>query len=188
MHFTLCDLFSDLTQNSVEAGANTITVDMHIDEQRISFGLRDNGKGMSKELLKKVTDPFYTDGVKHPGRKVGLGIPFLIQTAESTEGTWSINSCTGDATKASGTTVLLDLQAQHIDLPPLGDLANFFRQILSFDAFYEMKISANVHHHEVELVRSEILEAMDLLEEGNFTDVQALSLLRQYIDSLLTEE
>jgi len=92
MHFTLCDMFSDLTQNAVEAGARTITVELDQSPARIGFRVKDDGKGMTAEELQKASDPFYTDGIKHPGRKIGLGIPFLIQTADSTGGTWLISS------------------------------------------------------------------------------------------------
>jgi hypothetical protein len=37
---------------------------------------------MTAEELQRALDPFHTDGIKHPHRKVGLGLPFLVQTAE----------------------------------------------------------------------------------------------------------
>lgn len=46
---------------------------------------------MDEETLKKVKDPFFTDGEKHKERKVGLGIPFLIQ-AEAAGGNLTFQS------------------------------------------------------------------------------------------------
>ena len=37
---------------------------------------------MTDEELKKAVDPFYTDGLKHKKRKVGLGLPFMIQAVQ----------------------------------------------------------------------------------------------------------
>lgn len=40
MHYTLCDLFSDLTQNAVEAGANSVTIVLMETDQAISLKFR----------------------------------------------------------------------------------------------------------------------------------------------------
>ena len=92
MHFTLAELVTDITQNACEAGAETVELEIREGGGEFRFLVRDNGKGMSKEELERAVDPFVTDGVKHPNRKVGLGIPFLIQTAEQSGGGWEIMS------------------------------------------------------------------------------------------------
>jgi len=95
MYFNLADLVTDITQNGAESGASI--VELHICEtvdasgkEEFRFTVKDNGKGMTNEELKAAQDPFVTDGIKHPHRKVGLGLPFLIQTAESTGGGWKM--------------------------------------------------------------------------------------------------
>jgi hypothetical protein len=180
MHYSLCDMFSDLTQNAVEAGANDITVKMEQTEREIFFSVGDNGKGMSPEQQRRATDPFYTDGSKHPGRKIGLGIPFLIQTAEATGGTWSIRSDNG---VAHGTTVECHLDLTNLDTPPVGDVTGFFRQILTFDGTYEMTIERKTPTVSYTVCRSELLDAMGLSDEGSFTDAASLALLEQYLES-----
>jgi hypothetical protein len=181
MHYTLCDLFCDLTQNAFEAGASAITVKLSETDRDIALSIEDNGKGMTPDELKKATDPFWTDGVKHPGRKIGLGIPFLIQTAESTGGKWDIRS-----EKGVGTTVTCRFDLSNIDTPPIGDVAGFFRQVLAFDGDYEMVIrrerSANRVAYNVR--RSELLEAMGLSAQGAFTDAGSLALLGRYLESM----
>jgi hypothetical protein len=179
MHYTLCDMFSDLTQNAVEAGASTITVRLSETDHDISISIEDNGKGMSRETLKKATDPFYTDGIKHPGRKVGLGIPFLIQTAETCGGSWNIRSEPGH-----GTTVDARFDLTNIDTPPVGDVTGYFRQILTFDGEYEMTIARKNARVDYTVRRSELLEALDLKDEGSFSDANALSLLGAYLESM----
>ncbi|ULQ58948.1 sensor histidine kinase [Brucepastera parasyntrophica] len=185
MHYTLCDMFSDLTQNSIEAGADTITVDIEQTETSVSCCIEDNGKGMSPEQLKRATDPFYTDGIKHPHRKVGLGIPFLIQTAEETGGTWSITSDVTDNGKgAPGTRISCSFDLTNIDTPPVGDVTGFFRQILTFPGSYEMIITREAPGFGYTVRRSDLLEALGLQDQGEFADANALSLLGQYLESL----
>jgi hypothetical protein len=41
---------------------------------------------MTPAILKKIQDPFFTDGTKHIKRKVGLGIPFLMQAVSLSGG------------------------------------------------------------------------------------------------------
>lgn len=190
MHFTLCDMLSDLTQNAVEAGSSSIRVTVRETDRELQATIEDNGKGMTPAELKRAEDPFYTDGIKHPGRKVGLGIPFLIQTAESTGGNWSIKSSKADpsGSAASGTTVEARFDLTNIDTPPVGDVPGFFRQILTFDGAYEMEISRLRNRGGGEagytVRRSELLDALGLSEEGAFTDAGALSLVGQYLESL----
>ena len=63
----------DLAQNSITAGASLVTVRLTLEESgMLTMQLEDNGKGMSPELLQRVTSPFATTRTT---RKVGLGIP-----------------------------------------------------------------------------------------------------------------
>ena len=111
MHFSLTDLAADITQNSAESGAREIELAIwETDEperadgpalKEFRFYAGDNGKGMTGTELDRYLDPFATDGVKHPGRKVGLGLPFLVQTAVDSGGGWRIST-----TKKGGETAL----------------------------------------------------------------------------------
>lgn len=190
MHFTLCDMLSDLTQNAVEADSTVIRVSVRETATELQVTIEDNGKGMTPPELKRAEDPFYTDGVKHPGRKVGLGIPFLIQTAESTGGSWSIKSSKGTAETADkrGTIVEARFDLTNIDTPPVGDVTGFFRQILTFDGKYEMILSRVLERNgrvtEYTVSRSELLDALDLASEGTFSDVGSLALVGQYLKSM----
>ena len=72
MHDSIGDMIVDCLQNSVEADASRIVLTVDETPDFLDVCIEDNGKGMSDEELKRATDPFYTDGVKHKHRKVGL--------------------------------------------------------------------------------------------------------------------
>jgi hypothetical protein len=179
MHYTLCDMIADLAQNAVEAGSSVI--DVSVDERvgALSFRIRDNGKGMNPALLERVKDPFYTDGIKHPSRKVGLGIPFLIQTASETGGSWELTSAEGKGTTVGGT-----FDTTNIDTPPVGDIPATFAQILTQSGSYEMNISRTRKGSEKDALdyrvsKTELTDALGELETA-----ASLSLLRQYLAGL----
>ena len=113
----LADNIMDIAQNSISAGASLTEVHIRVShaEDRITFVFRDNGCGMSEELVKSVTEPFTTT---RKTRKVGLGLPLLKQTAEMTGGTMDIQSAVG-----VGTVVTASFGLGHLDRPPMGDVA-----------------------------------------------------------------
>ena len=196
MHYTLCDLFSDLTQNAIEAGSSKVTVSLVESDGTISLEIADDGKGMTEDQLKRATDPFYTDGVKHPGRKIGLGIPFLIQTAETTGGTWKIRSAPAGGDAPHGTVVTCSFDLANIDTPPVGDVTGYFRQILTFEGRYELTITHSANRggraFEYSVRRSELLEALGLEafglgESGAYPDAASLALIGRYLESLMEE-
>jgi hypothetical protein len=186
MHFTLADLITDISQNAVEAGADL--VELEVSENAVSGGgefrflVRDNGKGMTEEEVKRAVDPFVTDGIKHPHRKVGLGLPFLIQMAEQSNGGWNIKS-----EKGKGTTVTAWFDSGNVDMPPVGDIPGMFRTILTFNTSAEIVIrrkkliSGNEDEYEVR--KSELAEAL-----GGLEDAGTLVLMDQYLRSLENNE
>ena len=106
----------DLAQNSITAGATLVTVSITIDESGwLTFTLADDGKGMSPELLQRVTSPFATTRTT---RKVGLGIPMMMDNAQRTGGDLKIESEVG-----VGTTLTVTMDTRNIDCLPLGDIA-----------------------------------------------------------------
>ena len=114
----------DIVQNSVAAGAGTvtITVDEDMGADRLTFSIADDGRGMDQETVAKVTDPFYTTRTT---RKVGLGLPLLKETSTACNGSFAIDSQVG-----VGTTVTAMYQHSHIDRPPLGDMVSTMITIL----------------------------------------------------------
>ncbi|MDR0400556.1 MAG: ATP-binding protein [Treponema sp.] len=179
VHFTLADLVTDITQNGAESGADLVELELcEIRGGEFRFTVRDNGKGMSPEELKRAVDPFVTDGLKHPRRKVGLGLPFLIQTAEQSGGGWDIKS-----EKGRGTTVSGWFDAANVDMPPVGDIPGMFRSILMFQGPREIHITRTREGNSYELRKTELNDAL-----GDLEDTGALVLLDQYLRSLEDDE
>ncbi|MBU0927639.1 MAG: HAMP domain-containing histidine kinase [Spirochaetes bacterium] len=175
MHFAVCDFLLDLVQNSVEAGARTVSVSVTEGRGLVEACVSDDGKGMDEEELERAKDPFYTDGLKHSRRKVGLGIPFLLQSLELAGGSYGLSSRKGEGTRFS-----FAFPADGLDTPPLGDVAGLFLSAMCFDGDYELLIrrKAEARGVDYEIRRSEIIEAV-----GSLDDAGALVSVREYLAS-----
>jgi hypothetical protein len=106
----------DIVQNSIRAKARLIEIEIsELPEcDQLIISISDDGSGMSDEQLQQASDPFYTSRTT---RKVGLGLSLLKQNAETTGGSFSI-----DSKLNQGTTVKAIFGYNHIDRPVLGDL------------------------------------------------------------------
>ena len=110
----------DIAENSVKAKASLTEILITETDDRLQLVIRDNGCGMTEEVVKTVTDPFYTTRTT---RKVGLGLPLLKLEAEMTGGTVQIESkAAGEHPEQHGTTVTAWFVTSQIDCPPLGDV------------------------------------------------------------------
>ncbi len=106
----------DIVQNSVTAGASHVDIRFDLDGNgMLSMSVKDDGKGMSPELLERVRSPFVTTRTT---RKVGLGIPLLQQNAMLSGGDVRLESQVG-----AGTTITARFNTASIDCLPVGDLA-----------------------------------------------------------------
>lgn len=112
----------DLAQNSIDAGADLIYIELTEDESGLlTLSIRDNGHGIEENALGKVTDPFYTT---HTIRKVGMGIPLLKLAAEQAGGELTVVSKTRESDPVShGTEVKATFCTDSIDFTPVGDMA-----------------------------------------------------------------
>ena len=177
MHVAVCDFIADCLQNSIEAGSERIILDYSIEEELIKTVVTDNGRGMDPEQLKKVRDPFYTDGTKHIKRKVGLGIPFLIHAVNLVDGFFSIES-----EKGAGTRVEFVFDKKHIDTPPEGDIVSTVLQAMMFDGEFELEfrradVNNGVSRNYI-IRRSELKDILGDLNSGS-----SISLARDFIRS-----
>ena len=84
----------DITHNSIKAEANKIEIILLESQKRnlIEIEIRDDGRGMDKDFLASVVNPFVTTRTT---RKVGLGIPLFKQSAEIANGTFQFNPSRG---------------------------------------------------------------------------------------------
>ena len=107
----------DLLQNSLEAGATRLDVNIEEDltADRLTIEVRDNGRGMTPEAARQALSPFFTTRTT---RHVGLGLPLLAAAADRCGGWLTLESQPG-----AGTTVRATLGHSHIDRAPLGNMA-----------------------------------------------------------------
>ncbi len=121
----------DITMNSVRAGADEITIELDetkdIDGDWLHFKVTDNGCGMTREQVEKLSNPFFTT---RKTRKVGLGIPFLTMLAEMTGGWVKVVSVPETESEAHGTTVEAKFGQDHIDFIPLGDIVETVKTLI----------------------------------------------------------
>ncbi len=115
----------DIAENSVKARAKLVTVTITAEKDTLCVEIADDGCGMDKEFLARVTDPFTTTRTT---RKVGMGIPLFKMAAEMAGGKFSIQS-----EKGKGTVVRAEFGRNHIDRAPLGDIADTVITLLDED-------------------------------------------------------
>ena len=109
----------DITENSVKAGASLTEIRIEETERELTLTIRDDGSGMSEEVVQAVRNPFYTTRTT---RKVGLGLPLLRLAAEQTGGSFSLTSSTEKGN--SGTVVTTQFDTKSIDCMPMGDIVS----------------------------------------------------------------
>lgn len=117
----------DITMNSVRAGATEISVTLTQDDEYLTFSVTDNGCGMTKEQVEKLSNPFFTTRTT---RKVGLGIPFLKMIAEMSGGDVKIESVSEKESENHGTTTTARFGLNHIDSLPLGDMVETVKTLI----------------------------------------------------------
>ncbi len=181
MHFTLCDYMMEILQNAVESGAGSVRVLCEQTPDVCRFVVADNGCGMTEDQLRACQNPFAADSKKHPGRRMGLGIPLLAHCVTSAGGSWKADSKPG-----SGTRFEAEFALRHLDTPPLGDLADLWVGAMTFAGDYEMivertcRAAAAVEPRGYTLSRREIREVLgDLNTTASFTALRAFIASRE---------
>lgn len=162
MQYSVSDFLLDIVQNSIEAKSSVVMVDFLEVDGFVKIMVGDNGRGMDTETLKKVKDPFFTDGTKHENRRVGLGIPFLLQSVEMTGGEFDIKS-----EPEYGTSVYFTFDTNNVDCPPIGDLPSLFRSLMMFEGDYDILINRKISDRGYSVSRAELIEALGELISTN---------------------
>ncbi|MCL4538578.1 MAG: ATP-binding protein [Bacteroidetes bacterium] len=111
----------DIVENSLRANAKHIEIKLIQDEKkdRLTLEIIDDGEGMSEETRKQSLNPFFTT---REGKKIGLGLSFLAQSAEEAGGKLEIESM-----KGKGTKVTAEFTLSHIDRKPIGNIEETVR-------------------------------------------------------------
>jgi hypothetical protein len=168
----------DIVENSTRAEAKTVYITIIEDTTRdiLSLEIRDNGSGMSEDVLKKAMDPFFTTKTV---RNIGLGLPMLAQAAEITKGKFIIESKGGE-----GTRVTAEFKLSHIDRQPLGDIASTLVTLIAGNTDVDF-IYRHQHND-----REYILDTRDVkreIDDVPINHVEVLSFIREHIQGGLKE-
>jgi hypothetical protein len=168
----------DIAENSISANAKVIKIlvveNSNLDLLQIS--VEDNGRGMSEQMVARVTDPFTTTRTT---RKVGLGIPFLKAAAEACGGFLEITSKLG-----KGTSLIVQFQRSHIDRMPLGDLVTTILNLVVANAqihwIFEYRYNEKSFVFDDEPIKGE-------LGDVQMSEPDILNCLRQMLESGIKE-
>jgi signal transduction histidine kinase len=163
----------DIVANSVTAKATHISIDIVKDTDRkdLTLIIKDNGIGMDNETKKKVLDPFYTTKT---GKKVGLGVPLLKGTAETTGGTFHLSSVIGQ-----GTEIAASFDLSHPDLPPLGNIRDTMLVLVVGNPETDFHFHLKMDSKEFTLDTKEI---KSLLGDVPINHPEVIIFLSKYID------
>jgi hypothetical protein len=158
----------------VEAGATRIELQIEEDHKLdlLTIVIRDNGRGMSKELAQQVLNPFVTTRTT---RHVGLGLPLFAAAAQRSHGALRIESEPG-----VGTTVTATFQHSHIDRAPLGDLVGTLIAVLLSGQAVDIRYEHRVDERAFELDTAEIRQ-----ELGNVP--LSYPTVREWLESVLEQ-
>ncbi|SNX55137.1 ATP-binding protein [Thermoanaerobacterium sp. RBIITD] len=162
----------DIAQNSINAGAKNIEIEMNIDHKKdlLSIVINDDGCGMDKDFLNKVFDPFTTTRKE---RRVGLGLPLFKELAEQCGGNVVIKS-----SKGIGTCCTATFKLSSIDLVPLGDLPSTIISIIisdnSVDIVYTFKVDGKSFKFDTKEIRK-------ILKNVKITEISVLNWILEYL-------
>ncbi len=145
----------DICENSIHADSKNLylTIEENIKDNLLIITIEDDGRGMSKEVLEKVANPFYTTRTT---RKVGLGIPLFKELCELCEGSFEISSTVGVGTKD-----VAKFKLDSIDLPPLGNIEDTLYCLACNDKNVELTFKYIKGDKEFSFSTLEIKEVLD---------------------------
>ena len=171
MHASLADVIADTAQNSLEAGASRVSVDLVEEGAAIAVTITDNGKGMDAATRQRAFEPSCTEAGKHAARKVGLGLPLLKRLCETCGGTCSLDSEPG-----VGTTLAYRLDARSRAVPPMGDMAAAVAMLFNFPGDFDLVFTHRRGGKAYSVSRAELAAAV-----GSPETVEGLSLALKFL-------
>ena len=168
----------DIAQNSIVAGANNISILVHEDPDNdlLTIEIKDDGKGIAPEVLKKVKDPYTTSRTT---RRVGMGLPLLYDACWISGGELEIESKEGEGTK-----VVATLGLNHIDRQPIGDMAGVIILLVSANPSIEFTYTHNRGGNSYEFSTLDVKEVLDGIP---LSSPEMVKMLREMIKLNLDE-
>ena len=144
----------DIAENSVKAKATLTEISIVEENDLLTLTITDDGCGMTDEILKTVTDPFYTTRTT---RKVGMGLPLLKMEAELTGGSLNVNSKHISVyPEEHGTCVCAEFNKNHIDFTPLGDVVSTITTLIQGHPDTDFLFTHTTENHEISLDTREL--------------------------------
>lgn len=170
----------DIVQNSITANANLIEIMLveDINNDILKINIFDNGKGMTDEQIKSVTDPFYTTRTT---RKIGLGIPLFKMAAEMSGGSFKIESTVG-----SGTKIYTSYIHSSIDRMPVGNINETVSMLIRMNPDIDFVYTHTFNEKSYSLDTRELREQ---LEDVPLDTPEVIDWINEYLtenDSLIT--
>lgn len=167
----------DIAENSVKAGAELTEITVDESEDELILTVSDNGCGMTEEVLKSVTDPFYTTRTT---RRVGMGIPLLKLEAELTGGRLEIKSRSeSEFPDNHGTEVTAVFNKKHIDFTPLGDVASSIVTLIHGHPDTDFLFR---HSRENKTVSLDTRELRTVLEDVPLNSYEVINWIKEYLN------
>lgn len=164
----------DVAQNSLSAKATLveITIDADTKKDTLYVTIKDNGCGMTKEQIERVSDPFYTT---RKTRKVGLGIPFFKAAALATGGEFKIDSDVGVGTVVTAVFVL-----SHIDRMPMGDITSTMQSLITMNSSVDFLYTYKVDDRQFVL---DTVAFREVLGDVPFDNYEVSEYIRDYLST-----
>jgi hypothetical protein len=168
----------DVAENSIGADATLIAISISEDAAKDLFSveIEDNGRGIPEDLRSNVLDPFCTTRTT---RKVGLGLSLLAQAAKETGGNISVRPGS-----TSGTIVNATFKKSHIDMKPLGNIAETLVVLIAGNPQADFLFTYTKNSNAFSLDTRCIKEKLD---EVPINSSAVLSFLRDYIGASLRD-
>jgi hypothetical protein len=168
----------DVAENSICADATLVTISISEDTAKDLFSveIEDNGRGIPEDMRSRVLDPFCTTRTT---RKVGLGLPLLAQAARETGGDISVRPGS-----TCGTIVTATFKKSHIDMKPLGNIAETLVVLIAGNPQADFLFTYNKNNNSFSLDTRRVKEE---LEGVPINSSPVLSFLRDYLEASLRD-
>ena len=165
----------DIAMNSVKAGAENIAIELNEQPAELTITITDDGCGMSEEVVRRLSDPFYTTRTT---RKVGMGVPFYLLAAEQTGGSVRIDSVPAPDPR-HGTVITAVFRTDHIDSTPLGDIISTVTTLIHGYPDIDLTFTHTFPDHEVALSTRQIKE---MLGDIPINSLEILNWIRDFLE------
>ncbi len=167
----------DVAENGIAAGADRISITVEEDPGKncMTITIEDNGSGVPADVMERITDPFYTTRTT---RRVGLGLSLFENTARQCNGALTVDSEPGHGTRVKAT-----FAYDHIDRPPLGDMAATLMTLIYGNP--EGDLVYRYRYGEKEIV-IDTKDAREKFENRPITDPDAFRYLMDQMEQIKT--